>query len=178
MRRAINALTPALRSPVFRSPPRPRYIAYTAAAIFPFSLFSTTPNMSEQFKVNKSDAEWQAQLSPEQFRVLRRQGTERPGSHEFDKKDAAGVYTCAGCDAPLYTSNQKFASGCGWPAFFDTVPGAVLRREDNSNFMTRIEIVCANCGSHLGHVFKGEGYATPTDERHCVNGISLNFKGE
>lgn len=86
-----------------------------------------------------------------------------------------GVYTCAGCDAPLYKASHKFKSGCGWPAYFDSIPGAVKRFEDNSLGMQRTEIVCSNCGGHLGHVFKGEGYPTPTDERHCVNSISLKF---
>lgn len=115
----------------------------------------------------------------EQFRVLRKQGTEAPFSGEYDKHaPTAGVYTCAGCDAPLYTAQQKFKSGCGWPAFYDTVPGAVVRHEDSTFGMQRTEIVCANCGGHLGHVFKGEGYPTPTDERHCVNSVSLRFKNE
>ncbi|KAJ3580252.1 hypothetical protein NPX13_g309 [Xylaria arbuscula] len=86
-----------------------------------------------------------------------------------------GVYTCAGCNAPLYKANHKFKSGCGWPAYFDNIPGAVTRHTDRSWGMSRTEIVCTNCGGHLGHVFKGEGYPTPTDERHCVNGVSLNF---
>lgn len=115
-------------------------------------------------------------LLAEQFRVLREKGTEAPYSGEFDKHfSEKGVYTCAGCEAPLYKATQKFKSGCGWPAFFDTVPGAVTRHVDRTFGMERIEIVCSNCGGHLGHVFKGEGYATPTDERHCVNSVSLNF---
>lgn len=88
------------------------------------------------------------------------------------------MYTCAGCDAPLYKASHKFNSGCGWPAYFDSIPGAVKRFEDNSMFMKRIEIVCNNCGGHLGHVFQGEGFPTPTDERHCVNSVSLNFSPE
>ncbi|GFZ45843.1 Peptide methionine sulfoxide reductase 2 [Saitozyma sp. JCM 24511] len=132
--------------------------------------------MSGQPKVQKSEGEWQAILSPEQFRVIRQKGTERPGSHPYDHQFKEGVYNCAACDAPLYTSKTKFDSGCGWPAFFDTIPGAVVRHEDRSMFTTRTEIVCANCGGHLGHVFKGEGFGHPTDERHCVNGISLSFK--
>jgi peptide-methionine (R)-S-oxide reductase len=88
------------------------------------------------------------------------------------------VYTCAGCDAPLYKATHKFSSGCGWPAYFDSIPGAVVRHEDRTLGMERTEIVCANCGGHLGHVFKGEGYATPTDERHCVNSVSLSFREE
>jgi peptide-methionine (R)-S-oxide reductase len=86
-----------------------------------------------------------------------------------------GVYTCTGCDAPLYEAEHKFKSGCGWPAFGDAVPGAIGRRPDGG----RTEIVCNNCGGHLGHIFKGEGYKiTPADERHCVNGISINFSAK
>ncbi|KAJ9118825.1 Peptide methionine sulfoxide reductase B5 [Naganishia onofrii] len=95
--------------------------------------------------VKKSDSEWQAQLSPEQFRVLRKQGTERPGTGEYNKFKEEGVYHCAGCNAPLYKSTTKFDSGCGWPAFFDAIPGAVGRNIDRSMFMERIEIVCNNC---------------------------------
>lgn len=88
------------------------------------------------------------------------------------------MYACAGCAAPLYRATHKFASGCGWPAYFDSIPGAVRRHEDRAFGMLRTEIVCANCGGHLGHVFKGEGFDTPTDERHCVNSVSLTFKEE
>jgi len=128
--------------------------------------------------VNKSDTEWRATLSPEQFRILREKGTESPGTGVYNKHSAAGVYTCAGCSAPLYKSTTKFNSGCGWPAFFDAIPGAVTRHEDKSLFTTRTEIVCTACGGHLGHVFKGEGFPTPTDERHCVNSVSLTFHDE
>jgi len=108
--------------------------------------------------------------------VLRNQGTEAPGTGEYDKLDPKqGVFNCAGCQAPLYKADHKFKSGCGWPAFFDAIPGAVTRHEDRAFGMARTEIVCSNCGGHLGHVFKGEGYKTPTDERHCVNSISLAF---
>ncbi|KAI1400140.1 methionine sulfoxide reductase B [Hypoxylon fuscum] len=127
----------------------------------------------------RSPTEWRATLSKEQFRVLREKGTEAPFSGKYDKFfSESGVYTCAGCDAPLYKANHKFKSGCGWPAYFDSIPGAVIRHEDNAFGMSRIEITCANCGGHLGHVFKGEGYPTPTDERHCVNSVSLNFSPE
>ncbi|XXG95993.1 Peptide methionine sulfoxide reductase B2, chloroplastic [Hypoxylon texense] len=127
----------------------------------------------------RSPDEWRAVLSKEQFRVLRQKGTEAPFSGKYDKFFSdAGVYTCAGCDAPLYKANHKFKSGCGWPAYFDSIPGAVTRHEDSTLGMSRIEICCANCGGHLGHVFKGEGYPTPTDERHCVNSVSLNFSPE
>ncbi|KAJ3252734.1 Peptide methionine sulfoxide reductase B2, chloroplastic [Boothiomyces macroporosus] len=126
--------------------------------------------------VSKTEEEWRAILSPEQFRVIRQKGTEAPGTGEYNKHYKDGVYTCAACDAPLYKSTTKFDSGCGWPAFFDAIPGAVKRNEDNSHGMKRIEIVCSSCGGHLGHVFKGEGFKTPTDERHCVNSVSLKFK--
>lgn len=122
-----------------------------------------------------ADRSWEL----EQFRILRDKGTEPPNSSKLDKFfSESGVYTCAGCNAPLYKANHKFKSGCGWPAYFDSIPGAVTRHEDRSWGMSRIEIVCSNCGGHLGHVFKGEGYPTPTDERHCVNGVSLNFSPE
>lgn len=130
------------------------------------------------FPVEKPESEWQAQLSAEQFRVLRQKGTERAGTGEYNKYDEKGIYRCAGCDTPLFSSDTKFNSGCGWPAFFDALPGAVLRNEDTTFGMTRIEIVCAKCGGHLGHVFKGEKFPTPTDERHCVNSVSLRFEPE
>ncbi|KAI0477652.1 SelR-domain-containing protein [Xylariaceae sp. FL0804] len=134
------------------------------------SLFSSSSSSKMSYPDERTPDEWH------QFRVLRQKGTEAPGSHKFDKfMSDSGVYTCAGCDAPLYTANHKFKSGCGWPAYFDSIPGAVTRHEDSTFGMVRTEIVCSNCGGHLGHVFKGEGYPTPTDERHCVNGVSLNF---
>lgn len=88
------------------------------------------------------------------------------------------MYHCAGCDTPLFTSSTKFDSGCGWPAFFDSIPGAVNRHEDRSLGRVRTEITCAKCGGHLGHVFQGEGFPTPTDERHCVNSISIKYKDQ
>ncbi|KIL69415.1 hypothetical protein M378DRAFT_157675 [Amanita muscaria Koide BX008] len=127
--------------------------------------------------VNKSDEEWRAVLSPEQFRILRQKGTERAGTGVYDKHHEEGIYHCAGCGVALYKSTTKFKSGCGWPAFFDAIPGAVSRQEDHSFGMTRTEITCTACGGHLGHVFKGEG-TTPTDERHCVNSVSLSFSKE
>jgi peptide-methionine (R)-S-oxide reductase len=142
-----------------------------------FSSSSSSKNMS--YPLQKSDDEWQAVLSKEQFRVLREKGTEAPFTGEFDKhQPETGVYTCAGCNAPLYKATHKFKSGCGWPAYFDSIPGAVTRHTDSTFGMQRTEIVCTNCGGHLGHVFKGEKYPTPTDERHCVNSVSLKFSPE
>ena len=134
------------------------------------------PLITTKLMSTKTDAEWRVVLTPEQFRVLRQKGTEPAGTGEYNKFNKKGVYHCAGCDAPLYVSDTKFDSGCGWPAFFDSIPGALVRHEDNSHGMQRIEICCAKCGGHLGHVFKGERFPTPTDERHCVNSISLKFK--
>ncbi|KFX97635.1 hypothetical protein V497_04513 [Pseudogymnoascus sp. VKM F-4516 (FW-969)] len=171
--------TSAPRSSFHRSPAHAAatFTKPMPAPSFLGSLFSSSkkaPKMT--FPVQKSNDEWQAVLSKEQFRILRQKGTEPPGTGKYDKHAPdAGTYTCAGCDAPLYTASHKFASGCGWPAYFDSIPGAVERRVDKSMGATRTEIICANCGGHLGHVFKGEGYETPTDERHCVNSVSLNF---
>jgi len=139
------------------------------------STIPTTSAMSTTFDKGKSEEEWRAVLSPEQFRILRQKGTERAGTGKYDPHYEEGVYTCAACDTPLYKSKTKFKSGCGWPAFYDAIPGAVTRHEDRTLGMTRIEITCTACGGHLGHVFKGEGFKTPTDERHCVNSVSLSF---
>ncbi|CAH1765564.1 10949_t:CDS:2 [Entrophospora sp. SA101] len=129
--------------------------------------------------VQRSEEEWRAILSPEQFRIIRQKGTEAPNTGEYNKVFEKGIYNCAACDAPLYVSDTKFDSGCGWPAFFDSIPGAINRNEDDSHGMKRVEITCANCGGHLGHVFKGEGWKhTPADERHCVNSVSMKFKAK
>ncbi|EFJ26014.1 hypothetical protein SELMODRAFT_98474 [Selaginella moellendorffii] len=124
-------------------------------------------------RVNKTEEEWRAVLNSEQFRILRMKGTEMPGSGEYNKFYKDGVYNCGGCGTPLYKSTAKFDSGCGWPAFFEGLPGAINRTVDADGYRT--EITCAACGGHLGHVFKGEGFPTPTNERHCVNSISLKF---
>ncbi|KAJ2804908.1 Peptide methionine sulfoxide reductase B2, chloroplastic [Coemansia guatemalensis] len=127
---------------------------------------------------NRTDDEWRAILSPQQFAVLRQKATEPPGTGEYTNKYDAGVYACGACAAPLYRSSTKFDAHCGWPAFYEALPDAVRRIEDRSLGMARTEIVCAKCGSHLGHVFRGEGFRTPTDERHCVNSISLKFSSD
>ncbi|KAJ8766358.1 hypothetical protein K2173_022417 [Erythroxylum novogranatense] len=129
--------------------------------------------MATPVSVQKSEDEWRAILSPEQFRILREKDTEPKFSGEYDKFFADGVYNCVGCKTPLYKSSTKFDSGCGWPAFFEGLPGAINRTPDPDG--RRTEITCAACGGHLGHVFKGEGHKTSTDERHCVNSISIKF---
>ena len=129
-------------------------------------------------QVAKSEEEWRKELSPEQFHVLRQAGTERPfgPAYEEFKQQGAGTYVCGGCGAELFSSKQKFDSHCGWPSFYDPANATnVVMREDNALGTKRIEVLCARCGGHLGHVFKGEGYATPTDTRYCINGVSLKF---
>ncbi|PYI11310.1 methionine-R-sulfoxide reductase SelR [Aspergillus sclerotiicarbonarius CBS 121057] len=188
---ALRIFTVPLRSQSARSLPRhPLPISgatvLRAAPTIPFlgSFFGSSAKNNQDdsnmsYPDQRSPDAWQAVLSPEQFRVLREKGTERPFTGEYDSHHPSqGVYNCAGCNAPLYKASHKFKSGCGWPAYFDSIPGAVTRHTDSSFGMERTEIVCSNCGGHLGHVFKGEGYPTPTDERHCVNSISLRFKEE
>jgi peptide-methionine (R)-S-oxide reductase len=127
----------------------------------------------ETFEVTKTEAEWRAILSPEQFNVLRKHGTERSHTSPLDKQYGQGVYHCAGCDLPLFSSETKFNSGTGWPSFNQPLEKAVATSTDRSLFMTRVEVHCARCGGHLGHVFD-DGPA-PTGKRYCMNGVALNF---
>ncbi|WP_432523996.1 peptide-methionine (R)-S-oxide reductase MsrB [Kineococcus sp. SYSU DK006] len=138
----------------------------------------TTPETSgTRYPVTKTDAEWRAQLDPQEYQVLRQAGTERPFTGEYEDTTTEGVYACRGCGAELFTSTEKFASHCGWPSFYDPKQSdAVELLEDDSLGMRRTEVRCASCGSHLGHVFEGEGYPTPTDQRYCINSISLTLR--
>lgn len=126
--------------------------------------------------VQLTDAQWREKLSPEEYAVLRQAGTERPFVGEYTDTTTKGIYECRACGAELFRSTEKFESHCGWPSFFDPADSdAVILNEDNSLGMRRIEVICKNCHSHLGHVFEGEGYPTPTDQRYCINSISLTF---
>jgi peptide-methionine (R)-S-oxide reductase len=139
------------------------------------SLFGTkSKETDETFAVEKSDAEWRAELSPEAFRVLRQHGTERPGSSPLNVEKRDGLFVCAGCGTPLFRSDTKYESGTGWPSFWAPIEGAIATRTDRSFFMTRTEVHCATCGGHLGHVFP-DG-PRPTGERYCMNGVALDFR--
>lgn len=129
-------------------------------------------------KVVKSDEEWKKELTPEQYRILRQAGTEAPNGSIYKefKHQGEGSYHCAGCGALLFSSSEKFDSGCGWPSFYDPAKAEnVILRKDLSLGAVRTEVVCAKCGGHLGHVFEGEGFNTPTDKRYCINGGGLVF---
>ena len=130
----------------------------------------------KQFEVTKTEQEWKETLTPEQFNVLRKHGTERAGTSPLDKQYGEGIYTCAGCGQPLFTSETKYDSRTGWPSFYQPIEGAIETSIDRSLFMTRIEVHCSRCGGHLGHVFS-DG-PKPTGERYCMNGVSLNFKAK
>ena len=128
-------------------------------------------------KVVKSEEEWRAQLSRAEYRVLREAGTERAFTGEYTDTETEGVYRCRACQAELFRSDTKFHSNCGWPSFFAPLAeDRVEYIEDTSLGMKRVEVRCGTCGSHLGHVFEGEGYGTPTDLRYCINSISLTLE--
>ncbi|WP_309065334.1 peptide-methionine (R)-S-oxide reductase MsrB [Microbacterium sp.] len=130
------------------------------------------------YSVNKSEAEWRAELGDEQYAVLREAATERPWTGELLDEKRDGLYRCGACGAELFKSGTKFDSGCGWPSFYESVrPEAVELIEDRSLGMVRTEVRCANCGSHLGHVFP-DGFGTPTGDRYCMNSLALTFTPE
>ena len=126
-------------------------------------------------KVTKSDAEWRKELSPDQYYITREHGTERPWSHAYNHEKRAGTYVCASCGKPLFSSETKYESGSGWPSFYKPASeDAVSEHVDRSLFMRRVEIRCADCEAHLGHVF--EDGPQPTGLRYCMNGLALNFR--
>jgi peptide-methionine (R)-S-oxide reductase len=126
--------------------------------------------------VQRTDDEWRQTLTPEQFYVLREHGTERAGTSALNLEKRDGTFTCGGCGQPLFTSDTKYESGSGWPSFYRPIEGATATTTDRSYGMTRVEVHCAQCGGHLGHVFP-DG-PKPTGERYCMNGVALQFKPE
>ena len=129
-----------------------------------------------EFEIQKTEQEWQETLTPEQYKVLRKHGTERAGTSPLDKMYDEGTYVCAGCGQPLFSSHTKYNSGTGWPSFYEPLEDAVGTTVDRSLFMTRTEVHCDRCGGHLGHVFS-DG-PRPTGQRYCMNGVALKFLPE
>lgn len=142
-------------------------LAGVAASVIPSSVLAA-------FEVTRSDAEWRAMLTRAEYKVMRREGTERAFSSPLDKNWADGTYHCKGCDLPVYSSKHKFDSGTGWPSFWQSLPRAVGTKPDRKLLRVRTEVHCRRCGSHLGHIF--DDGPQPTGKRHCLNGISLVFK--
>jgi peptide-methionine (R)-S-oxide reductase len=129
------------------------------------------------YPVQLDDADMRKKLDPVAFNVLRQAGTERAGTGEYTDTETDGVYRCRACEAELFRSETKFHSGCGWPSFYEpTADDAVVLLEDHLLGYPRVEARCANCGSHLGHVFRGEGFKVPTDERWCINSVCLTLE--
>lgn len=138
------------------------------------ALFKREAPPTEHYPVEKSEAEWRTELTPEQFRILRQHGTERAGTSPLNAEKRPGTFLCAACGHPLYDAGTKFESGTGWPSFWAPLPDAVGTSTDRSFFMTRTEVHCANCGGHLGHVFP-DG-PPPTGQRYCMNGAAMRFE--
>jgi peptide-methionine (R)-S-oxide reductase len=148
------------------------FVNFTSQDNYP-KLINSTKKMKD-YKVQKSDEEWKKILSDEEYRVLINKGTEYPGTGEYNIHMKEGIYNCKGCDNPLFTSDQKFESNCGWPSFDNAIEGSVEYKNDYTVGMTRVEILCTNCGGHLGHVFN-DG-PTESGKRYCVNSVSIDFK--
>ena len=156
-----------------------RFFLTTAAglgALMTFKWLRVSPAEAadEKFEVMKTDAEWRAQLTPQQYDILRKEGTERPYSSPLNKEKRKGTFACAGCDNQLFSSETKFESGTGWPSFWQPLPNAVGERKDSTLGMVRTEIHCRRCGGHLGHVF--DDGPKPTGLRYCMDGFAMVFK--
>jgi peptide-methionine (R)-S-oxide reductase len=154
-----------------------RLVLASLAGLFGLSalrwLKAAPAQAAEKFEIEKTDAEWRAQLTPQQYEILRNQGTERPWSSPLLKEHRKGIFACAGCDLPLFSSETKFESGTGWPSFYKPLDNAVATTEDRTFGMARTEVHCRRCGGHLGHVF--DDGPKPTGLRYCMDGFALNF---
>ena len=150
----------------------------TAGTLAIFSLFrwgtKTDAAPAAKFEIEKSDEEWRKLLTPAQYDVLRKHGTERPGTSPLNAEKRKGTFACAGCELPLFASETKYESGTGWPSFWRPLPDAIGTTEDRLLFVPRTEVHCRRCGGHLGHVF--EDGPKPTGLRYCMNGVALNFQ--
>jgi peptide-methionine (R)-S-oxide reductase len=135
---------------------------------------STSASGAPRFAVTRTPAEWRKRLGPARYAILRQGGTERPFTSPLNKENRRGIFACAGCDLPLFSSAAKFESGTGWPSFFRPLGDSVVTKTDRSLGMSRTEVLCRRCGGHLGHVFK-DG-PKPTGLRYCINGLALRFK--
>ena len=161
--------------PVIATAPAPQTGAQPAAKIAPQTQFepTTQPKTKEPEKIVKTDAEWRAILSPEEYRILRQKGTERAFTGKYDHHFKEGTYTCKGCGTELFDSTTKYNSGCGWPAFYKAKDDTIAKKVDRSYGMIRTEITCKKCDGHLGHVF--DDGPNPTGIRYCVNSASMGF---
>ena len=157
-----------------------RILLASVAGLFGLAAFrwlrASPAQAAEKFEIEKTDAEWRAQLTPQQYEILRNQGTERPGSSPLLKEHRKGTFACAGCDLPLFSSETKYESGTGWPSFWKPLANAVETSSDRLLLIARTEVHCRRCGGHLGHVF--EDGPPPTGLRYCMNGVAMVFKSE
>ena len=150
-----------------------RFFLYSSLVAAAATAAGLPMQAEETFEITLSEADWRARLSPEAFAVLRAEGTERAGSSPLDREKRPGVFSCAGCDLPLFSSDAKYDSGTGWPSFWQPLPDAVRTRPDRGLFGTRTEVHCRRCGGHLGHVF--DDGPKPTGKRYCMNGVAMAF---
>ena len=155
---------------------RRTFLAMAGTGAAAFALFGCRDATAapEHFEVTLTDAQWKAKLSPAAYQVLRHENTERPFSSPLNDEHRAGIFSCAGCTLPLFSSKTKFDSGTGWPSFWAPLPTAVRNRDDGSLGMSRIEVHCRRCGGHLGHVF--DDGPKPTGKRYCMNGVAMTFQ--
>ena len=150
-----------------------RTLLIGAGALLGTTALTVRPEAAE-FEITRSDAEWKKLLTPAQYRVLRKEGTERPYTSPLNEEKRAGTYHCAGCDLPVYSSKTKYESGTGWPSFWEPLPNAIGTKPDRKLLTVRTEVHCRRCGGHLGHVF--EDGPKPTGLRYCMNGVAMTFK--